>query len=743
MGERSSLGARFTRVKAAAFVGVARVTRSAGHPGDVVRSHFVSCAQGRRVACVSTPLALSRLPEAGAEPVAPGWLRPPPLPAGVVQRPRLSNRLEELAQQPLTVVSAPTGYGKTTLLVSWAAATKRRVAWASLGARGLDAGEFWTVVAAALGGTEPRLRFDLGQGDGSLEPAVRTASARGSLSDDLTLVLDGYEHASRAGLDPDLRRFLDRAPATLHVVVSTRGEPGLALPLRRARATVGELGAADLRLDEGETAAVLPRGVDAASFARRTEGWPAAAYLGALAARTAANPDEALRSFSGAAAEIADYLRLELLDGQPDPVRSFLLETSLLDRLTAPICDALLQRHDSEATLGTLVREGSFVVPVDGARREYRYVRPVVEFLRAELLRVAPDRLPELHRRAAAACERAGRFEEAASHARRGSGADEAARLLSRRALELVRHGRTEHLERLLTTRGGAVASQRRPALGAELRRLAEAGTDVPALAKAAERVAALSAGLPSGPVRSVVRSTARAGRAYALLLSGSLAEAHEAGAAAYATTGSGTGAPAAQAAAVASLAASRLGLGAAAAPLARASASALRRRGISTGSAAALARLAEAAVVERGDSGRAERLCADAARRAGDPATRALALLQLARLRPPAAASAALDEARRELSRCSGASLLETMLAERDAELGTAERAELSTGELSPAEQRVLRLLATRLSRREVASELYVSVNTVKTHTRGIYGKLGVRTRAAAVEAGRDLNLV
>lgn len=724
------------------MVGVARVTRSAGHPGEVVRLHFGARARRRSVGCVST-LALSRLPEADVEPVAPGWLRPPPLPAGVVERPRLVNRLEELARQPLTVVASPTGYGKTTLLVSWAAATERPVAWASLGARDLDADGFWTVVAAALEQAEPRLRFGLHRGTGSADPVARTLSAGGFPADDLVLVLDGYEQASRAGVDAALSRFLDLAPETLHVVVSTRGVPDLGLPRRRARGTVGELGVADLRLSENETAAVLCHCGDAASFARRTEGWPAAAYLGALAARAAASPDESLRTFSGARREVSDYLRIELLEDQPDALRSFLLETSLLDRLTVPLCDALLQRRDSESMLSALVRAGSFVGSIDGARHEYRYLRPVAEFLRAELLRVAPERAVDLHRRAAAACERAGLFENAASHARDGGSEAEASRLLSRHALELVRDGRTEHLERLLATRGGAVAAHRRPALGAELRRLAGASRDIPALAGAGERVAALSAGLPSGPVRSVVRSTARAARAYALFLSGSLAEAHEAGALAYAKTGSGTGAPAAQAAAVASLAASRLGLGAPAAPLARASASALRRRGIRGGSAAALAQLAEAAVVVRADSRRAERLCAAAARQADDPATRALALLQLARLSPPDAARAALDEARAELSRCSGASLLETMLAEREAELGSLGRAHTAGGALSAAEQRVLRLLATRLTQREVANELYVSVNTVKTHARVIYRKLGVRTRAAAVDAARELNLV
>lgn len=686
-------------------------------------------------------LAVPRPPETRADPVAPGWLRPPRLPAGVVERPRLVRRLEQLLHHPLTVVAAPTGYGKTTLLVSWAAATGRRVAWVSLGGQGLDVEACWAVVSAALGEAEPGLRFGLRRGTG--DPAVRTAAAVGSLAEELTLVLDGYEHASRAGVDPGLRRFLELAPETLSVVVSTRAEPDLALPLGRARGTVGELGADDLRLDAGETAAVLRHEVDAAAFARLTEGWPVAAYLGALRARNAADPAEALRSFSGADRDVADYLRLELLDPQPDAVRTFLLETSLLERFTAPLCDALLERRDAEVTLRALVREGSFAVPTEGARHEYRYLRPVAEFLQAELLRVAPERVPELRRRAALVCERAGRFEEAARHAREVGDREEAVRLLSRHALELVRHGRADHLERLLATRGGAVAAQRRPALGAELRRLAQARSDVPELAKAADRVAALSAGLPSGPVRAVVRSTARAAHAYALLLAGSLAEAHEAGAAAYAVTGSGTGAPAAQAAAVASLAASRLGLGAAAAPLARASASALRRRGIHTGSAAALATLAAAAVIETRDLRGAERLCALAARHAGDPATHALALLQLAGLCPPAAAGAALDEARAELSRCSGAVLLETLLAEREAGLGSLERPEPATGELSPAEQRVLRLLATRLTQREVADELYVSVNTVKTHARVIYRKLGVRTRSAAIDAARELNLV
>src|SRR3954453_15385376 len=178
----------------------------------------------------------------------------------------------------------------------------------------------------------------------------------------------------------------------------------------------------------------------------------------------------------------------------------------------------------------------------------------------------------------------------------------------------------------------------------------------------------------------------------------------------------------------------------------ARSGAASLAGRYVRSGTAAALAELARAAVAEEaGDRGRAERLCLDAVDHAEESPARALALLHLARLRTsaPAAARGALEEARVELSRCSGAVLLETLAAETQSELGSRDRVQPATGELSPAEQRVLRLLMTRLTQREIANELYVSLNTVKTHARVIYRKLGVGSRAGAVAAARELNLV
>lgn len=691
----------------------------------------------------------ARRSEAAAERVAPGLLRPPPLRSGVVERPRLLARLEQSAHAPLTVVGAPTGYGKTTLLVSWAASTRRRVAWASVGTPELGVGGFWALVAAALERADPRLRLAGGTGD----PAVQTASSLGSLSGELTLVLDGYERASRSGVDAGLSRFLELAPEELHVVVSTRGEPGLGLPLRRARGTVAELGARELALDENESASVLLRTLgdrvtqlQVDGVIRGTEGWPAAVYLAALSAQAAPDAGRALAAFSGAGRDVSDYLRLELLDAQGDEtLRSFLLETSVLARLSAPLCDGLLRRRDSAAILRSLVRRGAFLFPCEGPGREYRYPLPVREFLRAELCRVAAERVADLHLSAAAACEHAGLFVEGAEHARRAAGEEAAGNLLARHALELVRDGHTEHLERLLATRAGTVAARRRPALGAELHRFVQAGPDVPALTAAAERIAALSARLPGGQVRSLLQSTAQAARAYALLLSGDATAAYEAGAAAY-EAAPDSGAPAAQAAAVASLAASRLGLGAVAAPLSRAGASALARRGVDTGAAAALVHLARGAVTaEQGEAEEAERLYLAAVELAEDPPARALSLLHLAavRMSDPGAARAALERAGLELTRCSGAGLLETLAEEMQAELGSFGRTETTTGELSPAEQRVLRLLMTRLTQREIANELYVSLNTVKTHARVIYRKLGAGSRAEAVAAARELNLV
>lgn len=704
----------------------------------------VALPRGSRAGCLPSP--------------APALLRPPPLRPGLIERPRLAARLDALARGPLTLLSAPTGYGKTTLLAQWAAEGAHPPAWASLGAEQREPARFWQLVGGALAHADPRLgvQVDVVAALPAEEQARVLARWLRALDHELVLVLDGYEAVVDGPVEPSLERLLELVPETFHLVLATRREPQLGLALRRARGALGELRVHDLGFAPAETAAVVARTAGTAAAAdalaeldARTEGWPAGAYLAALAARGFARPDETLAGFSGASRDVGDYLRAELLDAQPDDdTRDFLLRSSVLEILSAPLCDRLLRREDSQATLERLARDGAFLVPLDDLGLEFRYQRTVAEFLRVELARRAEEALPALHRRAAVVCERAGLLDEAEAHVLVAGGRSEPVDVLGRHALELVRGGRIELFQRLLSTRSGAALVRRRPALEQELRALHAARADMEALLAASERVAALCTGLPGGPVTTLARASALAARGYALLLGGRPAEAYEACSVRQSWPVAEAPAAAAQAAAVAALAAGRLGLWAPAAPLARASAAALRSGGVRTGLPAALAALAEAAVLERqGEAGLAADRCAAAADAATpDPPARALALLELARLRAEedlAGARAGLAEARGELEHCAGAALAEALADGVAARLAARDRRRPPHRELSPAEQRVLRLLASSLTQREIASELYLSANTVKTHTRVIYRKLDVSSRGEAVRAARELNLV
>ena len=691
---------------------------------------------------------------------APARLRPPSLRPGLVDRQQLQARLDALTQHRLTVVVAPTGYGKTTLVARWAESEARPLAWLTLGPAVGTPSTVWSLVGAALERTVPDLSDALPAGASSgrsgEEQARLLAGGLGGLDRELVLVIDGYEHLAAPGSGPSLERFLELAPEGLHVVLSTREEPDLRLALRRARGELGELRADDLRLSSAEVGEIVRRtsglvlgAADAAELADRTEGWPAAVYLAALAARTSARPLDVLRCFSGARRDVADYLRAELLDRQPrESLRGFLLETSVLEQLSAPLCDALLRRRDSGAVLGRLDRAGAFLVPLDPGRRKFRFQRTVGEFLRSELARVEAESLPRLRHRAAAACERAGLAEEASAHALAAGDARESHAILGRHAVELVRAGRTELFGRLLATQAGTAALGSRPGLEVELEHLAAARSDLGSLLRAAERVTALCAGLSGNPVVALARSAAAAARAYALLLAGRLDEAYAAGSVPEPSRALESSAFTAQATAAASLAASSRGLHCAAAPLARASGAALRCGAVRPGLASALSAVAEAAVLaELGDRGAAERRCCAAAADAVlHPPVRALALLELARHRAAADPDRArddLEQARLELTACAGVGLLEALARTVEGELATCVRALPAKRELSAAEQRVLRLLATNLTQREIASELYLSPNTVKTHARIIYRKLDVSSRRAAVRAGQELNLV
>jgi len=669
---------------------------------------------------------------------SPARLTPPPVRPGHLERPALLAALDAAVERPLTVVHAPTGYGKTMLLARWAQSPPARCAWATLSGVERAPSRLWPFVAEALAravdDVEPSLRLQHVAATRSSAAQLRAlVEAVASYPEELVLVLDDVQVAGPA-VERALARLLERMPPTLHLVLSTRRRPELGLAVRRARSELVELVEEDLRFDVAAAERLVDAAVpvsELAALVDRLEGWPAGLHLAALAAAGSARPLDALRAFPGGSRLVADYLRQELLHVQPDDAhRDFLLRTSVLDRLTPASVDAVLGSSGAGALLEELADAGAFLVA--GGDGTHRYRRPVREFLQRELLRTDAATVPLLRRRAASACERSGLVDEAIEQARAAGDARAAAAIARRHALELARSGRIEMLEHVVPARRAAVVE--------EVRRLGAAAAPAELLA-AAERVARAAGELPVGQVRTLLRETAAAERAYALLLLGRCEEACDA---ANVVELGPPSAARAQLAAVGSLAATLRGLHVAAAPLARAAMSAVGGAGVHGGRACALAHAADGvAAATAGAHARAQRSLAAAVAH-GDPATRALALAMLASLRAaddPLGARLQLDTARSEAG---DAPLIAELATDAEKRLEPHERPLVTAAEeLSPAELRVLRLFASRLTQREIARELYLSPNTIKTHARVIYRKLGVDGRETAVRAARELNLV
>src|SRR3954468_15536336 len=352
---------------------------------------------------------------------APGAVMPGPLVetklflsparAGAVPRPRLSDRLAGDGGR-LTLLSAPAGFGKTALLRSWLADpdASRAIAWVSLDEGDQDATTFWAYVVASLDRAAP------GVGTGAL--ALLEAGQQPTedllagllnelsvLPGEVTLVLDDYHLADGPGVQPGMAFLLDHLPAQLRLVISTRVDPGLHLARLRARGELTEVRAADLRFTAEEAASYLSEAAgleltagDIVSLADRTEGWVAALQLAALSLRGRDDPSRFIAGFAGDDRYVVDYLVEEVLDRQPEPVRRFLLHTSVLDRLTGPLCDAVTGGSGGKAMLERLERENLFLVPLDGPRRWYRYHHLFADLLRSRLL--DEHDVAALHRRA-------------------------------------------------------------------------------------------------------------------------------------------------------------------------------------------------------------------------------------------------------------------------------------------------------------------------------------------------------
>ena len=367
-------------------------------------------------------------PMGGGGPLLAGKLTVPPVPPSLVPRPRLLHRLDAGAGTPVTAVVAGAGWGKSTLLAAWARHTGAPIAWVTLGSSEDDPTRFWTYVATSLARaapdvTGPVLRALAVPSVDPLDVAVPELLNGFAARDEPTvLVLDDLHEVTDPRVTEGLEFFLDHLPAALRVVLASRTEPPIGLARLRARGRLTELLTGDLRFTGQEARALLtsalrgpladpePDPAALASLLARTEGWAAGLVLGALTLRDRAQGREVPLGPPGLRHAV-DYLLAEVLAGQAPDRRQLLLRSAPLDRLSGPLCDAVLERDDSGVVLAGLSRDGVFVTAVDGDGRWYR-VHPL---FRAALRRELDDPagVAEVRRRAAAWFWEQGMVEEA------------------------------------------------------------------------------------------------------------------------------------------------------------------------------------------------------------------------------------------------------------------------------------------------------------------------------------------
>lgn len=375
----------------------------------------------------------------------------------VVLRPRLLARLNEGLYRKVTLVSAPAGYGKTTLVGAWAAACERPVAWLSLDAEDNDPTRFLTYFIASLQTPANRQAPARKIGAGVLA-ALQSAQALpleslltallneiAALADSLILVLDDYHVIQTPAVDSALTFLVEHLPPQLHLVIATREDPHLPLARLRARDHLSELRAADLRFTLAETAGFCNdlmgldlAAADIAALEDRTEGWIAGLQLAALSLEGRRDSAEFIRAFAGSHRFVLDYLVEEVLQRQSAEVRSFLLQTAILDRLSGPLCAAVTGRADSPALLAGLERGNLFVLPLDDQRQWYRYHHLFADVLQARLREEDPNQVAELQRRAGAWYEQNGFLAAAIRHAFAAADHAWAAGLVERAARALL-----------------------------------------------------------------------------------------------------------------------------------------------------------------------------------------------------------------------------------------------------------------------------------------------------------------
>jgi LuxR family maltose regulon positive regulatory protein len=735
-------------------------------------------------------------------------LHVPAVGGDVVERKTLLDALAAGRRRKLTLLSAPVGWGKTTLLAQWASRADEdvRFGWLSLDRSDNDPVWFWMYVIAALQNVSPgvgtRAVELLSMGADPVQVVLPTLlNDLDGVASPMVLILDDYHLVNNRAVHEQMEFVIGRMPDNLHLVLATRSDPMLPLARLRASGDLVEMRSEDLRFRPIEAAHLLNdvlglnlAEADIQRLHRRTEGWAAGLYLAALSLIGRRDAAAFIRTFAGDNRHIVDYLMAEVLDNQPPELRNFLLHTSVLSRLSGPLCDAMLQTSDSASVLEEIERENLFVVPLDMSRRWYRYHHLFGELLRTELHRSERDIVTDLHRRAAHWFQAEGLVDEAVRHLVAAGDIAASADLIAADWVNEFNGGGLSTVSGWLdllpedSVRQDPRLSAARAWIALNVGQFDDARVWIEAF-EAGSAADAVDHGSPDAQLvalRTVhafktgdVAAALAEGRRAMSLDFDDLLQARSAvcciyGAALYFSANVDEAQATFQRAVQL---AEKIGdrrrriyalgylavIAAESGQLAEAERHIRRATGSDTNSAGgehfvnAIVPLAAATVLDmRGDTDAA----ATAAHLAVSLARDGAGILEVAKallvrtkiledLGDLDTAAASRSEATALLRGDADSALVQTAVrgAQRSKAVGVAitprNQEHVVTEAPTAKEREVLRLLATRLSRREIGQRLYVSLNTVKTHQRALYRKLGVESRAAAVTRARELGLL
>lgn len=382
----------------------------------------------------------------------------PPPPSKVVVRSRLVKQLTEglITGHKLTLISAPAGFGKSTLVSEWIANCGQQVAWLSLDENDNNAERFLIYVISTLQTVSPNLGADILDALKSPQippvDVILTALLNEitTIPSDFILVLDDYHLTDASSVDDTLAFLIEHMPPQMHLVITTREDPSLPVTRLRARNQLTEIRAADLRFTPSEAAEFLNQVMglnlsaeDVAALEVRTEGWIAGLQLAALSMKGQQDIYGFIQAFAGDHRYIVDYLVEEVLQRQPEPIRNFLLQTSILERLNGPLCDAVTLQLESKARLENLQRSNLFLIPLDDKRYWFRYHHLFADVLRMHLTAEQPDLVSDLHKRASEWFGKNNLIADAIRHALAANDFERAAELIEK-AIPSMRQSRQE-----------------------------------------------------------------------------------------------------------------------------------------------------------------------------------------------------------------------------------------------------------------------------------------------------------